>query len=242
MNDTELYENSAGIKNDIIVIIPARGGSVRVPGKNVRELNGKPLISWTIEQAILADITPYIFVSTDDQRIADTARMAGARVVDRPSALAGPESKSEEALIHVINTLQKKGCRPNVVIMLQCTSPLRRPSDIRCALETFKKTNAGAVMSVVDHRAFLWQGSPENPIPLTYDPSHRPRSQEMQPLYKENGSIYIIRPNVLIKTGNRLNPPVKLYVMPPYCGLDIDSDIDFEICGFLMKHYMKELN
>ncbi|HPQ41986.1 MAG TPA: acylneuraminate cytidylyltransferase family protein [bacterium] len=229
-------------KNPLTIIVPARGGSERVPGKNIRVFFGRPLIQWTIEQAIRSEVAPWIYVSTDSHEIAAVAETSGARVIFRPESISGPEAPSEEALIHAVEIVTRdSGQQPFGVVMLQCTAPLRRPDDIRGAAALFLGTGAGSVLSVVQTRDFLWAGPPETPRALTYDPKHRPRSQEMAPVYRENGSIYITSCRRLIETGNRLNDPVRLYVMPEYADLDIDAEEDFRRGEYLMRFHAEDL-
>ncbi|MBN1295829.1 acylneuraminate cytidylyltransferase family protein [bacterium] len=230
------------MKNQTVVIIPARGGSVRVPGKNTRDLNGKPLIAWTIRQAIASGVSSGIFISTDDDRITEIATQEGADIIRRPSALAGPESPSEDALLHALQFLKTdRQWMPETVVMLQCTSPLRRSQDIADAVHLFHSSHCGSVLSVVEHRRFVWNGPVDRPSPVNYDPAHRPRSQDMMPLYLENGSIYVTGCDTLLHSGNRLNPPIRLYLMPEWSALDIDTEQDFSECRIAMRRYREEL-
>lgn len=230
------------IERNHIIIIPARGGSVRVRDKNTRLLCGRPLIQWTIQQAVASGITSNVYVSTDSPVIADISEQSGARVIRRPAAISDSEAASEEALIHALDTVERtEDLTPETVVMLQCTSPLRRARDIQAAVTLYHDTAAGSVVSVVEKRDFIWTGPPDDPQTVTYDPQRRPRSQDLPPVYKENGSIYVTSKTRLISSGNRLNTPVRLYVMPAFAEMDIDTEYDFQLCEVLMSRYEKEL-
>ena len=130
-------------RKEILAIIPARGGAVGIPRKNVRALGGRPLIAWTITQALRTEAVPRVVVSTDDREITQVSRAWGAEVIERPTTLAGPPASRESALTHTLDTLAARdGYVPDLVVFLQCTSPFRQPNDIGDAIATLVEAEA----------------------------------------------------------------------------------------------------
>ena len=220
-----------------VAIIPARGGSKGVPGKNLRELAGKPLLAHSIEDALEADSVDVIYVSTDDEQIATTARNYGAEIIERPTALANDTSSSESALLHGLEILAQQQIYPDLLVFLQCTSPFRSGLDIDTAIEKLRNEQADSLLSVSPSHRFLWQEKPDGTADsLNYNYQKRPRRQDMVPQFVENGSIYIFKPWVLKETGKRLGGKIVLHCMPEIAALEIDSPLDFLMADYLMQH------
>ncbi|MFA7114681.1 MAG: acylneuraminate cytidylyltransferase family protein, partial [Candidatus Omnitrophota bacterium] len=178
-----------------IVIIPARGGSKGILNKNIINILGKPLIVWSIEAAINASLVNKIFVTTDDNAIADIAKNAGAEIIMRPFDLAADNSTSESALIHAIDALNDRDIYPKNIIFLQATSPVREPGDIDNAMKIFIKEQLDSLFSCCKVRdRFLWEKSEDSYKSINYDFNDRQRRQDITPKYLENGSIYIFKP------------------------------------------------
>jgi N-acylneuraminate cytidylyltransferase len=170
-------------------------------------------------------------VSTDDNEIAEVARVSGAEVIRRPAELATDLSASEPALLHVLDVLRDaEGYEPELVVFLQCTCPVRTSADVDRAVSVLEEEGADAVLSVVPRRMFLWSIRDGQPKPCTYDLSRRPRSQYMVPVFVENGSIYVMRTKTLRSTGNRLGGQVALLEMGPESMVDIDTPEDLAMC------------
>lgn len=129
----------------------------------------------------------------------------------------------------------KKGISPELIIFLQCTSPIRSGQDIDCAIEKLQAENADSLLSVTLSHRFLWQEVDGTAKSINYDYSHRPRRQDMKSQYVENGSIYIFKPWVLKELGNRLGGKISLFPMMEAASWDIDSVLDFEVAEFLVK-------
>jgi N-acylneuraminate cytidylyltransferase len=177
-----------------------------------------------------------VFVSTDDQAIAEIALEAKAEIIQRPAETASDEASSEAALLHALGFWRHQGRRPDIVIFLQCTSPLRRPEDIDAAVEQLLKNQADSLLSVAPTHRFLWtQGNDGHPQSINFDYRHRKRRQDSEPQYVENGSIYIFKPWVLEKGSNRLGGNIEMYVMPEHTAFEIDSEFDFNLIEFIMK-------
>lgn len=220
----------------VVALIPARGGSVRLPGKNLRPLAGKPLIAHTIEQALAARSVDRTYVSTDSPDIARVAREFGASVVPRPASLAGAEATSESALEHALGHLRDvNGEEYDILVFLQCTCPLRRPDDIDAAVRKLVTENADSLLSVVSTRLFTWELREGRPVSTSYDFANRRRTQEMKPIYVENGSIYVLRTSVLERFGNRLGGRIVFHEMDRFSLADIDDEADFAVCAALLE-------
>ena len=123
---------------EVVSFIPARSGSKEIPNKNIIPVSGRPLIEWTIEQSLITESISGTYVSTDDEKIADVSIEMGAKVIPRPKELSQDDSTSESAILHAIEYLDKElKITPDVVVMLQATSPLRKPDDIENAVKQF---------------------------------------------------------------------------------------------------------
>ena len=178
----------------VAAIIPARGGSTRIPRKNLAQLGGKSLLSYTVNAAFSATLVDEVYVSTDDQEIAAAARNLGAGVIWRPASLSTETAPTEPALIHAVKTLEANGRLLGAVVMLQPTSPLRPARRIDQAIELFVRTGCDTVASVHAEVGYYFLGELEadQRLRLGYDPQHRLRTQDIAPRYKENGAIYVI--------------------------------------------------
>jgi N-acylneuraminate cytidylyltransferase len=198
-------------------------------------------LAHSIEAALGASTVTRVVVSTDDDEIAETAARNGAEVVRRPSELAADTASSESALLHVLDHLQKEeGYEPDLVVFLQATSPIRDEGDIDGAVGELKTRGADSLLSVVSSHRFLWRLNEGVPQPLNYDPQARPRRQDREPEFAENGSIYVFKPWVLREFNCRLGGKVALYEMGPWSGIDIDTPADLELCEWVMSHVSNE--
>jgi len=179
----------------ILAIIPARGGSKGLPRKNIRQLNGKPLIYYTIDEAMKSKFIDRVIVTTDDQEIAEISKKAGAEVIIRPPALAQDESPVTDAIFHVIDNI--KGKKPDFIVLLQPTSPLREVNDIDGAIQLFLDGQCDSLMSVcqAEHSPY-WYFNIKNGLmtPLFDEKFLKIRRQELPPSYRPNGAIYILSP------------------------------------------------
>lgn len=224
------------MSGDVLSIIPARGGSRRLPGKNLLPVAGKPLLVHTVDHALGAARIDRVVVSTDDPAIAGTARHAGAEVVDRPAELAVDTAPSEAALLHVLDVLEaREGYRPELVVFLQATAPVRTAADVDRAVDRLRDEGADSLLSVVESRRFLWRLEGGRPAPLNYDPRERPRTQDRRPEYHENGSIYVMKTEVLRETGNRLGGRITLHPMAEECFVDVDGPLDLALAEAVLR-------
>jgi CMP-N,N'-diacetyllegionaminic acid synthase len=220
-----------------LCIIPARGGSRGVPRKNLRVVANKPLIAWTIHQALAALMIDRVVVSTDDAEIADVARCYGAEVPFlRPAELATDTAPTEPVLIHAVDALQQsEGYRPQAIVLLQPTCPIRRAGSIDRAIALFDEEQSDSLLSVREIHPFLWHNEAEPQA--HYDISNRPRRQDVAAadrLFEETGSIYITNVELLLSTKNRLGGKVTLFAMHADESWDIDTESDFAVAEALL--------
>lgn len=221
---------------NILALIPARGGSKGIHLKNIYPLAGKPLICHTIDQAKKCKKISRIIVTTDDESIAEVSRTCGAEVIKRPDNISGDFASSESALIHSLKILQKQDeGLPDLVVFLQCTSPLRQPTDIDAAIATLLESRADSLLSVSPSHRFLWSETDAGAMSINYDFRNRPRRQDMEPQYVENGSIYVFKPQGLLETENRLFGKIALYKMDEQSAIDIDTTLDMKLAELMLS-------
>jgi len=217
----------------IPAIILARGGSKGILDKNIMEFCGKPLIVWSIEQA-LNDGFECIVVSTDSDKIKNIVKDYNKNIViiDRPAELATDEIESDYALIHACKRLEFLGYEFEYVINLQCTSPLRKKDDINKAWWVFKNGNYDSLFSCsVCTDYCIW----DNKKSITYNYKKRGRRQDKKPLYLENGSIYIFKKDLLYIKKRRLGGKIGRYIMRPWQSFEIDEYSDVPIIEYFLN-------
>lgn len=217
-----------------LAVIPARGGSKGIFRKNLLPVGGRPLIAWTIAQALAAVSDGHdliVAVSTEDAEIAAVAREHGARVIERPAELALDTTPTEPVIVHAMDTVEAEGVRLDAVMLLQATSPVRAPGTIGRALEQFRDSGCDSLVGVVPESPFFWR-LPEHPgesARAAYDVDARPRRQDLLPQemhYFENGSLYVTAPGIYRARGNRIGGTVGLFVLDESEGVDIDTAAD----------------
>jgi YrbI family 3-deoxy-D-manno-octulosonate 8-phosphate phosphatase len=207
-----------------IVIIPARGGSKGIPRKNLQLLGGRPLVEHSIEHALSARSAGRVVVSTDDDEIAAVTKKCGAEVIRRPADISGDLATSEAALQHALDWLREtENYRPELVIFLQPTSPLRAPVAVDEAVSTLTRNGADSLFSACPQHGFVWRRHNGELESVTYDYRRRIMRQNGPEHFVENGSIYVFRPWVLERTGARLGGKIAIYLMDYLHSMQIDD-------------------
>jgi len=213
-----------------IAIIPARGGSKRLPGKNIKLLGGIPLLAHSILYAKQHDFINEVYVSTDDVAIAAVALQYGALVIDRPQTLSGDLEPTVSALKHVLESID--GVVENV-ILLQATNPLRPPNLLQEAFALFQEKQVDSLFTVSRSHHKLGKITNNTFIPFNYKVGQR--SQDLEPLYYENGLLYIAKASVILNNEIITKESFPLEVNHPFATVDIDTQEDFDYVEYLLK-------
>lgn len=216
---------------EVIAIIPARGGSKGIPRKNLRRLNDKPLVAYSIlcaKEALEDGVISRIIVSTEDPEIAAVSRQWGAEVIDRPAELASDEAPTEPCMEHVVSALEKQGVPVGATVLLQPTSPLRPPHVVRDMWSALESGGFDSMLTLTVFHGFLWKRREGGVAEPQHDIRHRPRRQDIKdPFYKENGSVYITRRDVLMGSHNRLGGRIGIHELDEHYGIEIDTEWEF---------------
>ena len=220
----------------VISIIPARGGSKGILKKNLKVLNNKPLVVYSIEQSLQSELINDTYISTEDDEIKEVSIEYGAKVIDRPPELATDTASTESVLLHAAKYLKNDF---DYIVLLQPTSPMRFPKQIDEAIKSIIKEAGDSLLSVYQNDTFLWN---KNGISFNYDYKNRPRRQDKEWEFVENGSIYITKKETLLKEENRLGGKIIYYLMPKWMSFEIDEPFDLELIDYLIKtKYRREL-
>lgn len=221
----------------ILAVIPARGGSKGIPRKNIRLVAGKPLIVWSIEAALRACCVDRVIVSTDDDEIAAVSREYGAEVVMRPDEISGDTASSESALLHVLNFLNEaEGLMPDVLLMLQCTSPLTTSGDIDAVAMRLAETGADCAFTAVPFHYFLWKDEGNGGADgINHDPAERLMRQQREPEYLETGAIYGMKIPGFLKAKHRFFGKITMVQTPVENCLEIDDPFDLEHADYRLS-------
>lgn len=224
----------------ILAVIPARGGSKGIPRKNIRDLNGKPLIAYTIEEAKKSKYLDRIIVSTEDEEIASVCRNFDAEVPFlRPKELAEDNSPTVDCVIHMLDWLKEnEKYKPDYVCLLQCTSPLRTFEDIDGTIEKMISTDMDGAVSVCEAEVNPYWSNVFNGDQLKYfleEGRKITRRQDLPRIYRLNGAVYAVNTHILKKENTFEPENMTGYIMKNENSIDIDEEIDFVIAESLMK-------
>ena len=218
--------------NKILVVIPARGGSKGIPKKNIRLMNGKPLINYSIETALKSQYNIEVAVTTDDSEIAYLAEMYGAKVVKRTEELSTDEITLDPVIFHAVETIESlKGCMYDVVITIQPTSPLLKSTTLDNAIKTYYDNDFDTLISGTNspHLAWGYEGNVLKPL---Y--AERLNRQYLPKYFIETGS-FVITKREYVKSSSRFGPNVSIFEVPAKESIDIDTAHDWWVAE-------KELN
>ncbi|MGX8236979.1 acylneuraminate cytidylyltransferase family protein [Exiguobacterium undae] len=226
----------------ILAIIPGRGGSKGVPGKNIRLFAGKPLIAWTIEEAKKSKYIDRLILSSEDSKIIDVAKFYGCDVpFIRPKELSDDKTAGIEPVIHAIHQIPDY----DYVVLLQITSPFRNVDDIDSCIEQMVENKSSSCVSVTEpEKSPYWMYTLNNMSelnPVIKYPFSINRRQELPIVYALNGAVYAAEKNWLLDKKNFLGDETTAYIMPQDRSYDIDTEQDFRICEFLMKEIISSI-
>ncbi len=208
--------------NDAVALIPLRGGSKSIPGKNVKLIAGKPLCAWVLEAAHNARCFSSIYVSTDCDRIKQVVRSLGlgVEIVDRLPELATDTASTESVILHFMQLVEFK-----TLATIQATSPLVSSKDLKSALDQFENQQLDSMASAVRTKRFFWR---DDCTPINYDPLNRPRRQDFAGTLMENGAFYFTRHSILEQYRCRLGGKIGIYEMDESTAIEIDESEDWE--------------
>lgn len=220
----------------VLAIIPARGGSKRLPGKNIKLLGGLPLIGWTIKAALSSECFVDVLVSTDDPAIAEVSKQQGASVPWlRPAELATDFTPSIDVVLHALDAWEQANGSVDAVVLLQPTSPFRTMASIRSAVEQFLSADGlhpvVSVSPTATHPAWCFRMTEDGMEPfLGWDKVSR-RSQDLEPAWALNGAIYIMSSQRLRQDKAFLTHDAHAFVMADSSeSIDVDTANDFAVC------------
>ena len=224
----------------ILAIIPARAGSKRIPNKNIRNFLGKPLIAYTIEQALKVPFVDRVIVDTDSPKIAAIAKKYGAEAPFlRPAHLATDTASANDALFHLLSQLKKKeNFAPKYVLYLQTTSPLRELKDINDCWNLMKKTNADTVLTICPtHPRLYYMDKKKNIILANGSEKQSTNIQAWQPAYILNGCfVYITKTSALLGEKSVITQNTKAVICDKWRSVDLDDSGDWAMAELLYKN------
>lgn len=223
-----------------IAIIPARSGSKGLKDKNIKDLNGKPLIAYSIECAVSSGMFDKVFVSTDSQKYADIAIQYGADASFLRSAINSSDTAgSWDVVREVIDRLKEQGEEYDEIMLLQVTSPLRNSEDIKNAIDLLHEKSANAVVSLTecDHSPIWCNTLPKDGCMDNFDKvEYKDLPRQMLPtFYRYNGALYLVTARELQNKQHMLEHGCYAYVMPQNRSIDIDTELDFLIAETILK-------
>lgn len=229
----------------ILAIIPARGGSKGLPGKNIRPLMGKPLIAWSIEHAQKSKYIDEIFISTDSREIADVAEKYGAPCPElRPEYLASDKSPSSEFIVYTLNKYINEGKSFDYFILLEPTSPLRDVEDVDRSIEMIvdnpeNDSIVGVAMSGTIHPSYMVTVNNEGRL-QPYAPGERAhRRQDLPKVYFFEGSVYVSKVSAFLEKRSFYHDKTLPYIVPEWKSHEVDDIVDFNIIETIMKMKME---
>ncbi|MFJ9342875.1 cytidylyltransferase domain-containing protein [Streptomyces sp. NPDC101733] len=217
---------------NVTAVIPARGGSKGIPGKNLAEVGGVPLVARAVRACLAAAGVTRVAVSTDDGAIADAARTAGAEVVARPAELGTDRASSESALLHALDALEERhGEAVDVLVFVQCTSPFLTTSEVEETVAAVVRDGADSAFTAVPFHGFLWTADPDTGAGhlargVNHDSAVRQRRQDRRAEYLESGAVYAMRAEGFRRHGHRFFGRTQLVPTAPERVVEIDEPGD----------------
>lgn len=223
-----------------IAFIPVRGGSKSIPLKNIKELNGKPLVYWTANAANGASCIDKVVIATDSEEIKKVVsgfNLNKVEIYDRNPQNASDTSSTESVMLEYI---EKQGLDDgDIFFLIQATSPMLTSSNIDEMYSKFIQSDADSIFSGVVEKQFHWFIEKDGARPVNYDYKNRPRRQDFEGLVAENGACYINSVGNVLKDRCRLSGKITFYEMPSYTSYEIDEEEDWIIVEDLMQKFFE---
>lgn len=223
--------------SNVLAIIPARGGSKEIKGKNIKAIFGKPLVVWTLEQALTELGHSNVLLTTDNSEIFDVAKLYGHRFsYKRPDELATDTALTEPTMEHALRWYIREVETPKYIMLLQPTSPIRFPGRLKEIIQSIENSGLDSLVSVVEDHSFYWK-NPECPK-ASYDPQARPRRQDIRindRQFRENGSIYITKTEKFLETLCRVSGDIGIFEMDQIESYEVDTQVDWLINESLIE-------
>jgi len=221
----------------IVALIPARGGSKGIKNKNILRIGGKPLIAHSIEHCKISKYISEVYVSTEDSKIKEISKKYGANIIERPQEIARDSSPVLQVIKHAIHIISPT---PDMIVFLQCTSPIRRDDDIDNSIEKMIEGNYDSVFSATKNKDLFWRSTDNTLKPINYDPNDRKRRQDMPLEYIENGSMYVFKTKKFQQENNYICGKIGIYEMPREYSFEIDEYFDFWLCEKILERTKNE--
>lgn len=222
-----------------ICIIPARGGSKRIPKKNIRNFCGKPMIEWSISAAKKAGVFERIIVSTDSEQIAKVAKQCGAEVpFMRPPELSDDHASTDAVFLHALGALEAQECVPKYACSLYATAPFVRPSDLRRGLEILESSGASSGFSVTSFPFPIFRGlkiNEKGSLEMFWPEYRQTRSQDLPEAYHDAGQFYWVDVNKYQKIRTLYSSDVVPVILPRYLVQDIDTEEDWQRAELMFR-------
>jgi len=220
----------------IAAVVPARGGSKGVPGKNLKKIGGVTLVGRSVRAAAGSARVDRVYVSSDDDAILAAGEAEGGIAIRRPVDISGDAASSEAAILHALDVMEAAGELPDIVLMLQCTSPFTTSEDVDRLVAALDDERFDASLTVAEDHSFLWTTDAEG---LGHGINHnhdepRKRRQELPPQFRENGAAYAMRVEPFRRVGRRFCGPVAVIEthMPPF---EIDNFADLDLANAIAR-------
>ena len=219
-----------------IAVIPARGGSKGVPGKNLRLIGGASLLARSVAACAQARGVDRVFVTSDAADILAAAERAGAEPIRRPDDLASDQASSESALLHALAHVEGLGVEVDLLVFVQCTSPFVEARDVDGVIDAVRGENADCGLAVTPFHGFLWGPGDHGVEPVGHEKDVRPRRQDRAPQFLETGAVYAMRAEGFKSARHRFFGRVASYVMEPARAIEIDEPADLVIADAAHRH------
>lgn len=216
------------MRKSLAALVPIKAHSERVPDKNVKEFNGRPLFHWILNTLRTTDVVDELVVNTSSKRVAREAReQFEATVIDRPEHLRGDAVSMNKIILHDVKQVDH-----DQFLQTHCTNPLLRPETVERAVAQFRQADCDSLFSVTPFQTRLWDEKCE---PVNHERDQLQRTQDLPPLYEENSNIYLFTQSSVERRENRIGNNPVMFEMEAQEAIDIDEPVDFRMAEFFHK-------